>query len=106
MLSRDRRVSSEMVKSHAGFIAGFIAGISGCDSYENCRRLINHPRSGSKTAGKKPRTNGDASEFNRYVVGVCDLAFSLVWDTPTGPTIVVSAASFFVVSQVFHSVRK
>jgi len=41
------------------------------------------------------------------MLSVCaGMAFSFVWDTPTGPTIVVSAASLFVMSQVFNSVRK
>jgi zinc transport system permease protein len=41
------------------------------------------------------------------MLSVCaGMALSFVWDTPTGPTIVVSAASLFVVSQIFNSVRK
>jgi len=32
------------------------------------------------------------------------MAFSFVWGAPTGPTIVVSAASLFVMSQVFNAV--
>jgi zinc transport system permease protein len=41
------------------------------------------------------------------MLSVCaGMALSFVWDTPTGPTIVVSAASLFVVSQIYNSVRK
>jgi ABC-type Mn2+/Zn2+ transport system permease subunit len=41
------------------------------------------------------------------ILPVCaGMAFSFVWDTLIGPTIVVSAASFFVVSQVYNSFRK
>ena len=39
------------------------------------------------------------------MLSVCaGMAGSFIWDTPTGPTIVVSAASLFVMSQVFNAV--
>ena len=41
------------------------------------------------------------------MVSVCaGMAISFVWDTPTGPSIVVSAASIFVLSQLVNSYRK
>jgi zinc transport system permease protein len=41
------------------------------------------------------------------MLSVCaGMGASFIWDTPTGPTIVVSAASLFVISQVFNSIRK
>jgi ABC-type Mn2+/Zn2+ transport system permease subunit len=39
------------------------------------------------------------------MLSVCaGMAGSFIWDTPTGPTIVVSAAVFFEMSQVFNAV--
>jgi zinc transport system permease protein len=41
------------------------------------------------------------------MLSVCaGMGASFIWDTPTGPTIVVSAASLFVISQVYNSLRK
>jgi ABC-type Mn2+/Zn2+ transport system permease subunit len=34
------------------------------------------------------------------------MAFSFIWNTPTGPSSVVCAAGWFVASQVVHSVKK
>ena len=41
------------------------------------------------------------------MISVCaGMAFSFIWDTPTGPSIVVSAAGLFVISQMYNSIRK
>lgn len=68
--------------------------------------LLIIPAAAARPLAKSP----EMMAFIAAIIGMLSVGLgmsaSFIWDTPTGPTIVVSAACIFVLSQVIHSYKK
>lgn len=68
--------------------------------------LLIIPAAAARPLVKSPEHMAILASFIGMVSVCAGMAISFIWDTPTGPSIVVSAASIFVLSQLVNSFRK
>ena len=68
--------------------------------------LLIIPAAAARPLAKSPEQMAMLASLIGMISVGAGMAFSFIWDTPTGPSIVVCAAGLFVISQVLHSVRK
>jgi zinc transport system permease protein len=68
--------------------------------------LLIIPAAAARPLAKSPEQMAIFASFIGMISVCAGMAFSFIWDTPTGPSIVVSAAGLFVISQVYNSFRK
>jgi zinc transport system permease protein len=68
--------------------------------------LLIIPAATARPLAKSPEQMAILASFIGMISVCSGMAFSFIWDTPTGPSIVVSAAGMFVISQVYNSLRK
>jgi zinc transport system permease protein len=68
--------------------------------------LLIIPAATARPLAKSPEQMAMLASLIGMISVGAGMAFSFIWDTPTGPSIVVCAAGLFVVSQIFNSIRK
>ena len=68
--------------------------------------LLIIPAAAARPLAKSPEQMAMLASLIGMISVGAGMAFSFIWDTPTGPSIVVCAAGLFVVSQIVNSVRK